>query len=82
MIKSKSIKLFWNKQDIILETELIDEKAETVSKTSTACRKIDLRIETQEKHIGLSHTECSRVPTPAKIVQNFCAPTNAFLTAI
>ncbi|CAG8801774.1 27757_t:CDS:2, partial [Gigaspora margarita] len=43
---------------------------ETVSKTSTACRKIDLRIETREKHIELSHTECSKAPTPAKIVRD------------
>ncbi|CAG8747615.1 2944_t:CDS:2, partial [Funneliformis caledonium] len=36
---------------------------------STACRKIDLKIETQGQCIELSHTECVQLPTPAKIVQ-------------
>ncbi|CAG8590631.1 9227_t:CDS:10, partial [Funneliformis mosseae] len=40
---------------------------ETVSKASTACRKIDLKIETRGQCIELSHTECARSPTPAKI---------------
>ncbi|CAG8614951.1 1449_t:CDS:10 [Funneliformis caledonium] len=43
---------------------------ETVSKASTALRKIDLRIETRRKCIELSHTECARAPTPAKIVRD------------
>ena len=45
-------------------------RGETVSKVSAACRKIDLKIETRGQCIELSHTECARAPTPAKIVRD------------
>ncbi|RIA92730.1 hypothetical protein C1645_820229 [Glomus cerebriforme] len=50
--------------------EDILHNGETFSKTSTARRRIDLRIETRNRHIELCHIECARAPTPAKTVRD------------
>lgn len=53
---------------VICSYNVINHRGETIAKTSTARRRIDLRIETRNRHIELCHIECARAPTPAKIV--------------
>ena len=49
-------------------------RGETVSKATAVCRKIDLKItcrgKNQGKNVELSHSECARRTTPAKIIND------------
>ncbi|CAI2187739.1 19611_t:CDS:10, partial [Funneliformis geosporum] len=51
---------------------------ETVSKSTSAGRKIDLQIITQEGNIELSHSECARYATRVKVImdRSKCLRTN------